>query len=305
MDDDELTPDEIEALAGTFPVGPSARTLLRRAKFPAAAIPVAGFNTSADFWWLIADEVSHGVMKNGRRELLTAARRHFPHNPKFAEPPVTDADARRPADGPGRHPAAGPVRVLVIGASPSDSDLPYVRADREAHVIDEVAREDRVTVKAVLGAVATDVEKVRTFRPDILHFVCHGEDGGLVFNDIHGQAHVVDAARIVELLRHYRAEDRVRLRAIVLAACDGQTLAPLFTDVAEVVIGHRGKLADACGEAFARQLYRLLNDPGDPAGPDRIGAAAREAAQLAAQYSDDCVPVIDNLIVLPGSGCHA
>jgi Effector-associated domain 1/CHAT domain len=347
LDEDELTPDEVEALADTFSVGPPAETLLRMAKFPAAAIPVTGFSTSFEFWSLIADKVRLRVMPNGRRELLAAARRRFPYNPKFADPPAADAPpagarARAgagagttivggqgiqiggnnvqnntyygapPQTTPTARPEAGhrpprsrtaPVRVLVIGASPSDPDLPYVRADREAHVIDAVARPDRIEVKTVVGAEATDLEKVRTFRPDILHFVCHGEDGCLIFNDTRGEADPVEAERIVELLRHYRAEDGVRLRAIVLAACDGQTLVPFFTDVADVVIGHRGKLADPCGEAFARQLYRLLgDDTRDAADPLDLAAAAREAAQLAAQFSGGCASVVGTLIVRPDAG---
>jgi Effector-associated domain 1/CHAT domain len=340
LDEDELTPDEVSDLAETFPVGPSAETLLRMAKFPASEIPVTGFRTSFDFWSLIAEKVGLGAMPNGRSKLIAAARQRYPYAGKFADRPGRDAPPARAAAAttvvggqgvqigrnnvqnnyygaapqsaptanpdPGRRPPrtrTALVRVLVIGASPSDPDLPYVRADREAHVIDAVARPDRIEVKTVVGAEATDMEKVRTFRPDILHFVCHGEDGCLIFNDTRGEADPVEAGRIVELLRHYRAEDGVRLRAIVLAACDGQTLVPFFTDVADVVIGHRGKLADPCGEAFARQLYRLLDDDSrDPADPRDLAAAAREAAQLAAQFSGGCASVVDTLIVAPDAG---
>ena len=337
---DELTPDEVRDLAETFPVGPPAATLLRMAKFPAAEIPVTGFHTSFDFWSLIAEKVRLGAMPDGRRKLLAAARERYPYGAKFAVPPAGHAPAAPTAAAttvvggtgiqigrnnvqnnyygapPQTTPAAKPeagnrppptrtaaVRVLVIGASPSDPDLPYARADREAHVIDAVARPDRIEVKAVVGAEATDMEKVRTFRPDILHFVCHGEDDRLIFNDMRGEADPVEASRIVELLRHYRAEDGVRLRAIVLAACDGQTLVPFFTAVADVVIGHRGKLADPCGEAFARQLYRLLDDDSrDPADPRDLAAAAREAAHLTAQFSGGCASVVDTLIVRPDAG---
>jgi len=290
LDEDELTPEEVIALAETFPVGPPSETLLRMAKFPAYAIPAAGYRTSLEFWSAVAEQVAAGVMRDGRRALLAAARRKFPYSTKFPDPPA----------GAVRGATVAPLRVLVIGASPSDPDLPYIRADREAHVIDKEARQGRVEVTYVLGAEATDMENVRSFRPNILHFVCHGEGDCLVFNDTRGEADPVQAGRIVHLLRHYRDADGVRLRAIVLAACDGETLAPNFTQVADTVIAHSGKLADPCGEAFARQLYRLLNDgTRDVADPHDLAAAAREAAQLAAQFCAGCAPVIDNLIVLP------
>ena len=59
--------------------------------------------------------------------------------------------------------------------------------------------------------------------------------------------------------------------------------------------GHRGKLSDPW-VAFATQLYRRLNETGD------LAAAAREAAQLTAQFSAACDAVTASLIVLPDGG---
>jgi len=73
-------------------------------------------------------------------------------------------------------------------------------------------------------------------------------------------------------------------------------VAPFLASVADTVIAHRGKLSDPCGVAFATQLYRRLNETDD------LAAAAREAAQLTAQFSDACDSVIESLIVLPGGG---
>jgi hypothetical protein len=78
--DDELTPDEIPALADAFQAGAASRTLLLAAKFPTSAIPVTGFSDSLEFWELIAAKVADGVMADGRRKILAAARRWFPYN---------------------------------------------------------------------------------------------------------------------------------------------------------------------------------------------------------------------------------
>jgi hypothetical protein len=375
----ELTRDEVFALAGAFPVG-SAKTLLTLARFPSWAVPETGYANGREFWVKVSEQLEAGVMPGGRAKILEAARDWFPANERLAALAAAAAPAPAArsesagaaisvADGRGVQvgshntqmnylaygvalaaPPAFPartaaLRVLVIGASPLDPDLPHVRADREAHAIERVAAPDRVEVKLVLGAEATDVQRVGTFRPDIVHFVCHGTADSLVFSDADGESDYVAAARVAQRLRFYRDDRGVRLCGIVLAACDGETLAPFFAGVADTVIAHRGKLADQCGVAFAEQFYTLLNaKPGraapgqaapgpvahlaapdlaapdlaapdlaapdlaapdlaapDLAGPDLAGIA-REAAQLTAQYSAACDPVIANLIVRRDGG---
>jgi Effector-associated domain 1/CHAT domain len=303
MGEDELTQDEIFALAETFAVGTPALTLLRMAGFPAAAIPSGRDRNALEFWTEVADQVARGVMRDGRRSLLAAARRRYPYSTKFPDPPAgasagAFADAQPGASAGGQRGAvagrAGPLRVLVIGASPSD--LPPVRADRESRAIIKAVVPGRLDVDDVPGAEATDLERVGSFRPDILHFICHGEQDSLVFNDVRGESDPVKAGRIAETLGFYQHSAGVRLRGIVLAACDGETVAPLLAGAADTVIAHRGKLSDPCGVAFATQFYRRLNETDD------LAAAAREAAHLTAQFSAACDAVIASLIVLPGGG---
>jgi hypothetical protein len=91
MADDELTHDDVLALAGTFAAA-KARALLFQAGFPSWAIPEAGFTNSYDFWATIAEQVAAGVMPDGRRKILTEARRVFPYSKTLPEPPAADAD---------------------------------------------------------------------------------------------------------------------------------------------------------------------------------------------------------------------
>jgi hypothetical protein len=340
MADDELTQEEVLALASAFPVA-SAKMLLSAARFPSWAIPERGFTNSREFWIKIAEQIAAGVVPDGRRKILIEARRIYPWSKTIPEPLPAGAPAGGPrvsvADSHGLQvgennvqinvmpeyraqrqdtggyagfPLVPPspataLRVLVIGANPIDSDLPDVRTDREAHTIERVVLPDRVTVKVILGAEATDLRQVASFRPEVVHFVCHGTADSLVFNDTRGESDYVAAARVAGLLGFYRDTEGVRLRAIVLAACDGQVLAPYFTGVADVVIAHRGRLSNPCGVTFAQQFYTLLNGAlgvaREPLGPD-LRAVAREAAQLTAQYSAACEPVIESLILLPGGG---
>ena len=176
MAPDELTADEIYALANAFSV-PSAKALLSMTEFPPWAIPIADYTNSLEFWSKIARHVADGVMRDGRRQILAAARARFPYHAAFAQPSAPG----------GQSPCEGrPLRVLVIGASPSD--LPPVRTDQESRAISKAALADRIAVSYAPAARSTDLEKLRSLRPDIVHFVCHGDEGRLLFNDVHGES---------------------------------------------------------------------------------------------------------------------
>ena len=344
----ELMRDEVFALAGAFPVD-SAKTRLTLARFPSWAVPETGYANAPEFWAKISGQLEAGVMprRPGKdpasgtglvpghdRLAALAAAASAPPPPAPAVMPGTAGAAVSAAGGqgvqvgssntqincvnygvtPGREtPQAGllaalpvsPARtalcVLVIGASPLDPDLPQVRADREAHAIERVAVPERIELKVVLGAEATDVQPVGTFRQDIVHFVCHGTADRLVFSDSGGESDYVAVARVAR-----------RLRSVVLAACDGERLAPFFAGVADTVTAHRGKLAGQCGVAFARQFHTLLNAPAGRTAPGHAapGHAVTRLAVLdlagiareAVQYSAACDPVIASLIVLHDGG---
>jgi hypothetical protein len=120
MADDELTEDEVYALAGAFPVA-SARTLLTMAGFPAWAVPETGFGNALEFWSMIAGQVAGGVMPDGRRRILAAARRRFPSSRKFPDPgaaePSGAVESSGTAESSGIAAAAGtPAQVSVASS---------------------------------------------------------------------------------------------------------------------------------------------------------------------------------------------
>ncbi len=302
MAQQKLTAKQIRALATLFPPGAQAEALLNSAEFPVWLLPPPAGLNGFQFWTQVSGQLEGGVMPDGVRAVLAAAKQVYPYNPDFelegADSPDVPAARAASAASAGTASApvftrAAPLRVLVVGASPAG--VPPVRADRESSRIQQAAQPDHIDVTYVPAAQATDLEKVRSVRPDVVHFVCHGDGGCLVFNDVQGESDPVKASRIADTLSFYRSSADIRLRAVVLAACDGDTLASAFTAVADTVIAFRGKLSDPCGTAFAGQFYKLLNET------DGIAAAAREAAQLTAAFSGDCAPVIDSLIVLPES----
>lgn len=118
MTDDELTRDEVIALAGAFPSADSAQTLLRLARFPRAAIPMGGYSNSLGFWTLIGEQVANGVQEGMRRDILVTARGLLPANRQFAafvaaidggDPPATTPPG--PGSPSGSPASGGPVTM--------------------------------------------------------------------------------------------------------------------------------------------------------------------------------------------------
>ncbi|MBT2510179.1 CHAT domain-containing protein [Streptomyces sp. ISL-98] len=252
-----LTDDEIHELARVFPPGPSARTLLHRAGFPGEHVPSQLGVTPLEFWYTVAAAISAGMVEDGRRQLLVTAGRDFPHNAVFRA--VTRE--RLPVG-----------HVLVVGAGPHGSER--VRADRELRAIQQATAGGPIAVDYCPAADVTDLGRVLDVRPDLLHLVCHGEGEQLVFEDPYGDAHRVPARDVAGLLRAYARHAGAELRGLVLASCDSEAVAELFTGVAETVVAHRGPLDDETAVLYARELYGLL---------ERV-PALDDAARIAAEH---------------------
>ncbi|MET7903930.1 effector-associated domain EAD1-containing protein [Streptomyces sp. NPDC005336] len=259
-----LTAGELRELARVFPPGPTALTLLRRAGFPARQLPSTTGSAAGGFWDAVADAVAAGRIADGRLRVLAAACVTYPHNEMFR------AAVRGPGGGMIR-------RVLVTGAS---------RADRELCAIRQAAR-GILTVDRCPAASATDVRRILTVRPDVLHLLCRRERSALVFTDDRGEAHRTPATRLAALLAAYRRLTGARLRGVVLACGDGAPLAPLFAGAAEMVVAHRGPLGAEAAAAFAGGLYGLLGAVPAPA----------DAVRLAAERTGR-----DGVVVLGGAG---
>ncbi|MGW7692815.1 effector-associated domain EAD1-containing protein [Streptomyces asiaticus] len=247
-----LTTEEIEELARVFPPGPSAVALLRRAGFPSEHIPAAA-TTAGEFWSAVAGAVAAGRVADGKLRVLAAARVSYPHNEVFRA-----ALRERPGGG-------GVRRVLVTGAAPGGQELAAVQ--RAARGV--------LTVDRCPAAAATDLRRILTVRPDVLHLVCRREERTLVFEDGDGRAHHTPAARLAELLAVYRRLTGAPLPGVVLDCPEGAPLAGLFAGAAEVVVAHRGPLDGAVSAAFAGGLYGLLGE-----APTLEGAARRAAERI-------------------------
>src|SRR5262249_6591526 len=161
-----------------------------------ATLPsVAGASSSLEYWSAINRLIAAGMVNNGRQRVITEALRRFPYNQVLLA-------------------GAGPAswRVLFVGASATK--LSPVPADRELRTIRDIG--GPFDVRDVPAATATDLGRIRTDRPDLLHLACHGRGALLVFGDGHGGSASVHAARVADTLRVYRDELGVRLSGILL-----------------------------------------------------------------------------------------
>lgn len=285
LDDDvDLSPDDlnalIDAVTTAFRSPADADRLLRRIEYPAGQAP----NFAIDHhyaWNRVLQSLANGVIPNPYRRLITEAVKVFPANPVLRRLERLLGESGSVV----RH-------VLVVGASPGDGER--VRGDRELREIRDAAeRHGALTVTPLAAAAATDLREIRTLRPDVLHLACHGDGADLVFENPDGTSAPVAATRIIDLLATYRQHDNIHLAAVVLNSCYSAGIARLFSPVANVVIGHRDELDDACAVAFAGELYRALRDARS------FGRAARVAAATASLSSDYCTGLDQQLVVLP------
>ncbi|MBI0301055.1 hypothetical protein JBE04_43095 [Streptomyces sp. PRKS01-29] len=130
----------------------------------------------------------------------------------------------------------------------------------ERCIRDRRAARGVLTVDRCPAAAATDLRRILTVRPDVLHLVCRRERRTLVFEDGDGRAHRTPAAHLAELLTAYRRLTGAPLPGVVLGCPHGAPLAGLFARAAEVVVAHRGPLDGTASAAFAGGLYGLLGE---------------------------------------------
>jgi len=86
-----LSARELQALAEAFPDAASARNLLDLAKFPRSHYPWDSSNAMS-FWAAVSGSLLAGVMRDGRVQLLEAARSMYPENLVFGT--ATNSDRR-------------------------------------------------------------------------------------------------------------------------------------------------------------------------------------------------------------------
>lgn len=185
-----------------------------------------------------------------------------------------------------------PIKVFLIGASPRETE--HIRPEMEVRAIRYAGESGKhLELKECLGAQADDLHQIPGFKPDILHFACHGENGYLLLQDDQSFPNPVWPHDVAEWLRHHVSKGRLRLSGIVLSVCNGEQIAKAFEPVADIVIAHKQLLDENCAFAFTTAFYTELIDTPD------LRDAAWSAAYFAQIKLGRSTAIADNLIVLP------
>lgn len=154
-------------------------------------------------------------------------------------------------------PAAPPIKILFLAASPDDTV--YIHAGEEARAIDLALRQaaNRNFVIHYHGAVRTDDLQALLLRhnPDIVHFCGHGsQENELVFVGPTGNSVKVSGAALRQLFTVLKDN----IRCIVLNACYTAEQAAALAEVIDCVIGIDDALTEAAARQFATAFYQAL-----------------------------------------------
>lgn len=175
---------------------------------------------------------------------------------------------------------SSPPRVLfVIGSGGGDRHFDGLRPGAEYFGLLRGLRQNGIglNITPLIGATSSRLEvAVQRFRPDVVHFICHGHEDGtidLVDDDNPEQRKRTDALAVYELLHPTTDDPYPGPQIVVLNAChsasggiamedSGQAHFPLAAALVAkgvpVVVGMAGEVADLACRLFSRGFYQSL-----------------------------------------------
>ena len=149
-------------------------------------------------------------------------------------------------------------RIMLMSASPKNE--PSV--DVQMH-----HRDLRDALKPVEGRFDIDhapdcrgrdfLERISSFRPDIVHILCHGAPDGTIAATSDDSARTARYVALIELLDSFRELD-LPPRVIVINACHSLVVADALRAHADTTIGAREPLYQDTAAALAREFYGAL-----------------------------------------------
>jgi hypothetical protein len=230
-------------------------------------------------------------------ELITDPRDRMPLALSHATPIVRSVAVPQPVRALAH---AGPIRLLMIAASPSD--LPPLRlADERARLeasVAELCREGLLEIEYLARATWRSIQATLRRGPwHVIHFAGHGGADAsspapfVVLEDEVGMSFRLSALQLARMVADQRA-----LRLVVLNACDTATVTAQYPGLASylirtglpAVLAMQRQISDRASIEFARTFYEALASgmPIESAGTD-----ARNAVELTGS-AEWGVPVI-------------
>lgn len=187
----------------------------------------------------------------------------------------------RPALYYPRHaPRSGRTRIMLMSASPKNE--PPVDVSMHQRALFDALRP--VEGQYELGIVPDFrnrdfLERISSFRPDIVHILCHGAPDGTIAATSEDDARSAKHLALVEILESFRELD-LPPRVVVLNACYSLVVADPLRAHADSIIGAKEPLYQETAAALAREFYGALTR-----GSNIRRAFAQARDQL---LKDDC-----------------
>lgn len=153
------------------------------------------------------------------------------------------------------------MKSLLLASCPIDQGR--LRLDEEVRDLTEqieLVKDKKVDlVLNCKWAVRTDQiqKEILNCMPDILHFSGHGGFGNIVFEDVNGNASLVDSADISELISLI-----TNIKCVILNCCYSESVAQEIVgcadSVVKCVIGCDSSIDDKAAVIFSRAFYRSI-----------------------------------------------
>lgn len=149
------------------------------------------------------------------------------------------------------------VILLVLADPPGPAPLSLLQEKRH---LEEVLRAAQFSqsfhIQDVPSCRVEDLQPaLLRHKPKLIHFSGHGSHQGLCFEDQFGDARLIDAQALANLLRLAQKDG---LEAAILNACHSETQAQPIADAIGTVIAMGGAITDHGATAFTRAFYSAL-----------------------------------------------
>jgi hypothetical protein len=156
------------------------------------------------------------------------------------------------------------LRILFVGANPSDTSR--LRLDQESKAIGAALRagnaRDLFELEHAWAASSADLQDhLLRYKPQIVHFSGHGEDGALMLEQVAfgGSRDKNHAASPHEIARLF-ALARNDIRCVVLNACSSAPLAAAVAESIDCAIGMAEPVDDQLAILFSWSFYHSLSN---------------------------------------------
>ena len=173
------------------------------------------------------------------------------------------------------------VRVLLLAANPSNTG--NLRLDLEARNIQEVLDRAEVAseVRYVTAVRPRDLpKKLRTFRPNFVHFSVHGaRNEGIILDDASGRATIVPEEALASLFQLFRG-----VKCVFLNSCYSSTQAAIIAKFVPYVIGMREAISDSAAMEFSFGFYQAISDGETIPFAFRYGVTAIRLANISTEW---------------------